>query len=87
MEMESEQFIQNNNMIYVNTHKGKFSDENAFKIYKATIQEVEEANFLNSCFPILVSNIQNLKNIAGDKQKTIRMLNQGLLLQNMLTLK
>ena len=37
------------------------SDDDAFKLYKATQIEIQEANFIISCFPIITDSIKNIK--------------------------
>ncbi|EGR30288.1 MIR domain protein [Ichthyophthirius multifiliis] len=73
-------FFQGN--LQINIYKGKNLNENAFKIYKATIQEVEEANFLNSCLPILNQCIKILKSINGDKVKAQKAIKHKNLIEN-----
>ncbi|EGR27977.1 MIR domain protein [Ichthyophthirius multifiliis] len=46
-------------------------DEDAFKLYKATIAEIQEANFLVSCFPILKASIQWLKQLQNIEDRNM----------------
>ncbi|EGR27577.1 MIR domain protein [Ichthyophthirius multifiliis] len=44
-------------------------DDDAFRIYKASITEVQETNFLISCFPIIKEQIEILKDLQQIQEK------------------
>ncbi|EGR32970.1 MIR domain protein [Ichthyophthirius multifiliis] len=54
--------------------KEKQHYEDAFKLYRATMAEIQEANFLVSCYPILSTQIENLKKLQSltDKNQIVK---------------